>query len=289
MGALDRQSDLNAKSRDLWDDYAGHRAAVTGLLLSRAPFPRARLCVLGAGNANDLDLARLYGPYGEIDLVDCDQAALERARARQPVPGTRAIGGVDLSGIAGLLDGGAPLADCLAALDRYRPDWADRRYDMVLSAGLLSQLVLGAIEAWGEDHPDLPALLAALRSQHVRLLLDLAGEQGQVLLVSDLVSTDTVPDLAATPADKLKDRMVALIEAGNFFTGLNPYALLKGCQDDVELSARIGEAHLLRPWLWRLGPRRGYLVYALLLLPTRKGTPGDGHAIPTRKPKGRSA
>ncbi len=273
MGALDRQADLNAKSRDLWDDYASHREAVTGVLLARAPFPRARLCVLGAGNANDLDLGRLHGPYGEIDLVDSDAGALDRALARQPVQDVRAIGGIDVTGIEGLLDRGAPLADCLAALADYWPDWAAQHYDVVVSAGLLSQLVLAAIEAWGEDHPDLPALLAALRSQHVRLLLDLAGERGQAVLISDLVSSDTVPDLADTPADRLKDRMVALIEAGNFFTGLNPYALLKGCDEDIELSARIGEAHLLRPWLWQLGARRSYLVYGIVLLPTRKGAP----------------
>lgn len=289
-GTLEHQFALNAASRGLWDDYAGHRRAVTGLALARAPFPGARLCVLGAGNGNDLDLAALSRSYAAIDLVDADAAALAHAVAAQPVAGVRTVGDVDLAGIAALLDRGAPVPECVAALAAYRPAWRWRPCDLVVSAGLLSQLVLGAVRALGEDHPDLPALLAALRLQHVRLMLALAGTGGQALLICDLVSSDTVPDLARTAPDDLKDRMVALIEHGNFFTGLNPYALLKACQGEANVAARVGEAHLLRPWLWRFGARRCYLVYAILLLPhTRAGAPHRQRARPVRKSAGRSA
>ena len=45
--------------------------------------------MLGAGNANDLDLEQLARRFDEVHLVDIDAAALARATGRQ-TPGVRA-------------------------------------------------------------------------------------------------------------------------------------------------------------------------------------------------------
>ena len=54
-----RQVALNAETRDHWNAFTGHRAKVTGLLATEPSSGMSRLCVLGAGNCNDLDLAAL--------------------------------------------------------------------------------------------------------------------------------------------------------------------------------------------------------------------------------------
>src|SRR5437764_3941235 len=64
-----------------WAAFAGHRARVTALLRARST--ASRLCVLGAGNCNDLDLEILCASHSEVHLVDLDAVALSRAMARQ--------------------------------------------------------------------------------------------------------------------------------------------------------------------------------------------------------------
>src|SRR4051794_13265654 len=75
----------NASTREAWEVSAGHRAQVTQLLREAArdlPAPR-RLCVLGAGNCNDLALGMLLDSYDEVHLVDLDADALAAGVNRQ--------------------------------------------------------------------------------------------------------------------------------------------------------------------------------------------------------------
>ena len=51
----------NRDIRDLWQRYQGHRQQVTAAILALAPPGGGRVCLLGAGNANDLDLEQLAG------------------------------------------------------------------------------------------------------------------------------------------------------------------------------------------------------------------------------------
>src|SRR5882672_99502 len=83
----------NQDTRDLWERYRGHRERVTAAILALAPGGSAarggRLCLLGAGNANDLDLEALAARFDEVHLVDIDSAALARTTGRQS-PAVRA-------------------------------------------------------------------------------------------------------------------------------------------------------------------------------------------------------
>jgi len=73
----------NAITRDNWTAYANHRRTVTGhLAVGRAP-GCDRLCVLGAGNANDLELPILAVMCREVHLVDLDADALALGIARR--------------------------------------------------------------------------------------------------------------------------------------------------------------------------------------------------------------
>ena len=91
-----RQSGFNAESRDQWDAFSGHREKVSAILGAGADPCPGRLCVLGAGNCNDLDLAALLRAHREVHLVDLDAEALAQGVERQGVadrPGLRALRG----------------------------------------------------------------------------------------------------------------------------------------------------------------------------------------------------
>src|SRR5512133_384324 len=68
-----------------WALYSGHRARMTSALLGCASpgAPRGRLCVLGAGKCNDLDLEQLAARFSELHLVDFEPSALAAAVSRQ--------------------------------------------------------------------------------------------------------------------------------------------------------------------------------------------------------------
>src|SRR6185295_19591792 len=77
------QTDFNASSAAAWESYTSQRQRMTELFTGAGHSPAGRLCVLGAGNCNDLDLPALLGAYREVHLVDLDEEALNRGVARQ--------------------------------------------------------------------------------------------------------------------------------------------------------------------------------------------------------------
>src|SRR5262245_33792508 len=96
----------NRRDGGVWELYGGHRERVTQAVLDLGR-GGGRLCLLGAGNCNDVDLDRLAAAYREIHLVDIDAAAVARAVGRQ-APAVRARlfahAPVDLTGILSSLD-----------------------------------------------------------------------------------------------------------------------------------------------------------------------------------------
>src|SRR5690348_7317196 len=75
----------NRQARDDWELFSTHRARLTEAILGLAPPAGSpSLCLLGAGNCNDVDLPALAARFAEVHLVDIDPAGLDRARQRQP-------------------------------------------------------------------------------------------------------------------------------------------------------------------------------------------------------------
>ena len=77
------QAKMNRSTRGQWDWYAHHRRMIERLIIPESR--EQRICILGAGNCNDLDLKWMAQAYAEARLVDLDDAALKRAVERQGV------------------------------------------------------------------------------------------------------------------------------------------------------------------------------------------------------------
>jgi hypothetical protein len=268
------QARFNRSTRTHWLHFAPHRARVQELILTgRPPARDGRFCALGAGNCNDLELARLLDAFAEVHLVDIDPAAPRAAAERQGVGGADGLtvhAPVDLTGIADLVSawaGHVPGVDEVAAAVRQSaaapaPNLGGP-FDVVLSSCVLSQLVGYATDALGGKHPAYAGLVRAIRGRHLRLMLDLLAPGGTGLLVCDLVSSESVGTLPRVPEHELPGLLHKLARDGTFFSGLFPDALAAAFRDDPALAPRARDVRLLTPWLWRLGPLRSFLVYGL--------------------------
>jgi len=270
---LKDQQSRNRASRDLWHRFAPHRQRVTDLLIGAIP-PAAhapRLVILGAGNCNDLDLARLRQQFSTIQLLDCDLEAVQQGVERQGLADDPALiptGPVDLSGFA----------DATPAWSPDRPP-SDREIDAALSAasaatlhsllpsdvaasiGLLSQILERLIHDLGPQSPRLLDLVQQVRHTHLRLLIDHLNPGGIGLLITDVVSSETAPQIVEAQPLALATLVRELIQQRNFFTGLNPAVIHSLLTNDPLLAPRIDDITIHAPWTWDLGSRV-YAVYA---------------------------
>jgi len=271
-GLLGPQQALNRASAGAWGVFQPHRAQVTALLA--ADEPGGGLCVLGAGNCNDLDLPTLLARHGRAVLVDLDLAAMEAGVARQGLardPRLR-LHALDVTAVGRRLQAwaaGEPVTDEDLRAGATQPARAippvlGERFAVVGSTCLLSQIIDAAASALGETHPRFPDVLRSLRSGHLRLLAALTRPAGEAVLITDLLSSDTCPEIDTAPPAELPRVLVAAIARRNFFSGLNPAVVLDATERDPELRPVLRQAELRPPWLWDLGPRR-YAVYAIRL------------------------
>lgn len=260
----ERQRRRNAESRDRWDTFAAHRTRVTELLCEA---PGSALCVLGAGNSNDLDLRRLLGSFQEIDLVDLDAEALQHGITHQQITSAdsvRLIGGVDLTAIADRLSasrkdlGGEEVKECQRRISESRVE-LPRLYSTVASVCTLSQLMEAVDLAFDQQDPEALSLKMSIRHHHLTTMLQCLEPGGTAILIADFVSSATFPELAEVPQSELMDTALELINSGNFFTGMNPAAIAHQFQSAPEIKGRVAKVSVSEPWLWDLGPRT-YLV-----------------------------
>ncbi len=264
------QARRNAAGSDRWTTYASHRQEITARLLHRAPSSPGRLCVLGAGNCNDLDLAALSRVYREINLVDVDADSLRRGADRQggfDRAALRLHGGIDLTGcwseFACWDRGESPTeADIAAAIERATQGVEAEfggPFDVVVSTCVVSQLIDSAVLALGANHPRLLDLVLALRTAHLRLLCRLTAPGGRGMLATDFVSSVTLPELSAEAEPDWPNLLAQILSRGNFFHGLNPLVLRSLFQSDPELAQHATGAEFTGFWRWNQGSR----IYAV--------------------------
>ncbi len=268
-----RQLEFNTASRNQWERFAPHRQKVSSLLGAGKEPANTRLCVLGAGNCNDLDLSALLKAHREVYLVDLDQRALERGSAQQRVidhPALRLLGDVDVSCVFDLIrnwSASTPISpeDLLALAD-----WPSQRlslalpgpFDVVASCCLLSQLVNSIYWTAGVDHPRFMELIQAVRAGHLRLMSRLAGPDGVAVLVTDVVSSETFPTLESVPESALAGLLPQLVQTRNFIHGMHPAVLMSVLRKDSVLSTTVKWVETAPPWRWKLH-ERVYLVCAI--------------------------
>jgi len=269
----DEQRRRNRACRECWQLYRPHREKVMGLLLRGAAGQNQRLCLLGAGNCNDLDLSRLTDRFQEVNLVDIDGEALAAGVAAQQVSNQDRIrmhADVDVTGIAewlarwgpDALPDGEQISQCIERALHARSVAISTPQDVAASVCLLSQLIDSVANALGEDHPSFLEIVTAVRIRHLRLLAEMVRPGGRVLLVADFVSAVTCPTLSSVAESQLADFAGQLIRERNFFTGSNPFVLRSLFTSDPWLAANVENVQLSQPWLWHF-PSRVYAVCAV--------------------------
>jgi hypothetical protein len=263
----------NADSRERWECFATHRQKVTELLLASHPAGQARLCLLGAGNCNDLDLTALTSGFAEVHLVDLDQEAIRGGVVSQKLDDANQIrlhGDLDVAGCNEIVSDWTPeqlpadadIQRCIDTVNAYPPLRITGPFDVVASVCLLTQLFDSLSMSLGGEHPRFLELLTCLRLRHVRLLFELLQPGGIAVLITDFVSSSTVPELATTSDHDLPRLAAKLISSRNFFTGTNPGVLHKLFQNDAVVGPQLSQLEMTKPWLWDFGPRT-YAVYAI--------------------------
>ena len=230
-----------------------------------------RLCLLGAGNANDLDLEALATHFDEVHLVDIDAAALEHATGRPSLALRTKLyrhAPVDLSGLYHQLDRESPLVpgDGLvtagtAEVVRQLPS----ELDVVVSCCLLSQMSWALECLASSNGRAVPALEQALVRIHLRAILRSLRPTGAALLVSDLTSSAFYPLDKLEPDEDLRALTQKLAAQRAAYTVCNPELLQHMIRYDAELRLTCVPPTLGQPWLWT-GPKAiTYLVYPFVL------------------------
>jgi hypothetical protein len=273
---LQRHRIFNQNSEGRWQAFAGHRAQVMALLDAASAAHPGRLCVLGAGNCNDLDLARLVGSFAEVHLCDLDDEALARAVARQGLPADAHLfqhAPLDVTGALPRLPGFARRVPSQAELD----DLGQSRvaavvealpgpFDVVLSACLLSQLMHTCRLALGVKNPALADVANALAVAHVRTALALTAPGGSAILVTDTASSQTYPLVELFDAQPPLSLLEELERNDNVLSGTGPTYLRRVLtRDPVAAPAVRGRPRIVPPWLWDLGDDVTLLAYAFVL------------------------
>lgn len=264
------QAERNIETQDAWKCFENHRQQIARWVLKAVDILRLKgvkptLVVLGAGNGNDLDLTQIAGSFESIDLIDLDPEALERIQVRYAAHPTvlqkvRFLGAAD---VTGMLD---HFEEWKQGTAEYSPEWlqkarepklecTDRNYSVVLSACLLTQLIDSVVKTVGENSPLLLPMIFAVRDGHLDLAMRLMTEQSCLLLVTDFVSSDTLPELKSSKSiEEMQATIHNAIAKGNFFTGVNPMAIAEKIQRKI-LNEEEQLVHMSVPWKWRFKDR----------------------------------
>jgi hypothetical protein len=257
-----------------WTLYAHHRERMTDAVLASAGRVGARLCILGAGECNDVDLGRLSEAFSEIHLVDIDPGALARGVARQTTSVRARLyphAGVDLSGMHKRLARWRrhpPSSAQIDAVARATSQLVLSRlrgpFDVVVSACVLTQMAFALRDALGDDHDSLWPARLSLVGTHLHTLISLTAFGGVSLFVSDMVSSDLFPLEEVAPGASLRPVMNRVVESGAAYHTANP-VLIRALLEGDSFCKRLRGSELLEPWLWTGPLDRTYLVYGFRL------------------------
>jgi hypothetical protein len=270
-----RVLDRNGQTRDL-QTYGNHRRRLMELVRSLAdecPIDERSIAILGAGNCLDLDLAALARIYQLIQLIDLDAEALETGVSRQisasdsqAIDRIHRLAPVDVAEPLTSLTADdfneSRVVDTCSRLESSLDRCPGMPADHVVSACVLSQIIDALSLLVGQQHPQLPTFLQAVRRGHLKRMLDWLVPKGVGLLITDVVSSETVPVLEQVPEKQLPPLLQQCLQTGNFFAGLHPGQMMQDLTHYEPIADLVNDVAMLPPWKWQLGPRF-YAVYAL--------------------------
>ena len=271
---VDEQREANQTTLAWFAEYQEHRAQMTRLVVDGIPTGSPlRLCVLGAGNAYDLDLATLAAHFAEIHLVDIDRGALEGAHARQPEDVAKKLvlhAPVDLTGFLAKLEAWGRMEvteeEMLTHPQRTAKELAQRlgTFDLVVSACVITQMQLSVLTALGDAHRLFDAVRHTLALTHLHTLFELIVPGGRALLVTDVLSSQNYRYLDKVRADaNFMQILTDVIAAERVIYVARPGLFHLLARQDPVLGARATLSPPLAAWLWRNGPESRFLVYAM--------------------------
>jgi hypothetical protein len=139
-----------------------------------------------------------------------------------------------------------------------------RDFDVVLSTGVLSQLVVPFHRAWLTSQLNWERLDAAIIAVHLATLVRSTRSGGRGVLAFDVLSSKDAPALSALAgrsAGELEATVDAEVASGNIALQPHPMALL-GQLQFPGMASMVREPRLTSPWLWDLGDAV-QLVYGL--------------------------
>jgi hypothetical protein len=267
------QARQNQSTRGQRGFYESHRASMERLIVPKTR--GGKICVLGAGNCNDLDLTWLTEVYREVHLVDLDEEALAEGVARQKVDGAavHCHSPIDLTGIAAQVaqwESKVPGEPAIvAAIERLleAPDCRWGECDRVVSPCVLTQTMnppRNALrEAYGPSHPLRAKLRQALLTRHLRTIAASLRPSGKGVVAIDLISNELFEGLPRVGLDELPGLMSKFIGDGRHYLGVEPAAIVAAWRGAEELRRQLKAPEFHRPWLWHLGLRKSFLVYGV--------------------------
>lgn len=266
----------NQSALGYFDAFAGHRERLTGLASAAAPADASGvLCILGAGNCFDVDLGQLATRYAEVHLVDVDAQALERARLRQPPHIQQRVvchAPLDLSGLHDRLERWAQFAltpdevmNHAAVTSKALRERIGRRFDVVLSACMLSQMQLSLVRGLGDQHRLFRAVRWTLNATHFRSLAELTVSGGKALFVTDVTEARIHPLRGDEVGQAALGALNDATRAGAVFDFADPTSVAESFRDDPVLHASFPRWRVDDAWTWSNGPDTTFLVYACAL------------------------
>jgi hypothetical protein len=273
---IEEQLSTNRSAIEHFAAFAPHRERLTRALCDHAA-PEARLCVLGAGNCYDLDLAELTRHFREVHLVDLDSAALARASTRLDGPARDRLvchAPVDLSGALERIDAWQrmqtspeELAAWPAAAARRIAERLPGPFELVASTCLLSQLHFSMLNVLGDQHRLFEPVRQLLNLVHLRTLARLIAPSGRALLVNDLASDEMIAQSGADASLPPLELARELERRGAVIHVLRPGLLRWAVGEDPALRGAVRLSEPEAAWFWQVGPDQSFLVCTQLLQP----------------------
>ena len=246
---LNVQRKRNLSTSQHWDYYEGHRRQVMSLLEEHQPKENGRICILGAGNCNDIELTLLTEWFDEVHLVDWDADSLQEGIKKQGIAPESVVlhTGIELTGIGhyvGRWKKATPskgdINQVISLLSEPLDIGIDTAFDVVLSSSLLTQLIELPIALLGLNHPRTEEVVLKIRAAHFRSDGNHSWLQsGTGLLVTELISSNTCKELFQCPEDRLSELYDQLIEEKRYFLGTNPHSLIPALLEDPFMASQV--------------------------------------------------